>query len=102
MVCLELQPTKDGSETLVLITSSNLSHRKALLPDLDILHRVGAVSAGHVVVESCPALVLSVTLGTLEERRLARAAKVVILHASNTATFELTTLRRRGGGGEES
>lgn len=56
------------------------------------------MSTSHVVVESCLALVVTGTLGTLEVGRLARAAKIVILHTTDTATLELATLREQTEG----
>ena len=55
------------------------------------------MAAGHVVVEPRLALVLAKALRALEERRLACAANIVVLHPPNTATLEVATLRERGG-----
>lgn len=60
---------------------------------LNLLHGVSAVTAGHVVVEPRPALVLTGTLGALEVGGLPRAAEVVVLHPAHAAALELTPLR---------
>ena len=48
--------------------------------------------ASHVIIETRPALVGSITLVTLEPRGIPRAPLIVVLHSSNTATLGLTPL----------
>ena len=52
---------------------------------------------GHVVVETRLALIRARAPIALELRGLARAADIVVLHASHTATLELTALQRERG-----
>ena len=48
--------------------------------------------ASHVIIETRPALVGSITLVTLEPRGIPRAPLIVVLHSSHTATLGLTPL----------